>query len=235
MRTGQEKPGCPTSKTGNEDDRSELCTECASTRPAIPQATGRLAMCSVQIGQADQEQPFQVHRGTSVSVRGAQLRQSRTSAPTRRSQTTAHGVVAALALPTSLPASSQPLRPLPLTSLHRLPHDISMLYDIGRVDTSGRVACGDIVEALRWRSGGKIEVILSQGAIVIRPSPDGLFSVPHRPRIIIPARARRRCAIRPGDHVLLAAAPDYGIVIVYPLSVVDEMIARYHSSYSAES
>jgi hypothetical protein len=33
--------------------------------------------------------------------------------------------------------------------------------------------------------------------------------------------------------VLLAAAPDYGIVIVYPLSVVDEMIARYHSTYSA--
>jgi bifunctional DNA-binding transcriptional regulator/antitoxin component of YhaV-PrlF toxin-antitoxin module len=108
-----------------------------------------------------------------------------------------------------------------------------MLYDIGRVDKSGRVANGDIVEALRWRPGDKLEMILNQLAIVIRVSPDGLFSVPHRPRIIIPARARRRCAIRPGDHVLLAAAPEYGIVIVYPLSVVDEMIARYHSAHSA--
>ena len=104
---------------------------------------------------------------------------------------------------------------------------------MGRVDTSGRVANGDIVEALRWRPGDKLEMILSQGAIVIRASPDGLFSVPRRPRIIIPARVRRGCAIRPGDHVLLAAAPDYGILIVYPLPVVDEMIARYHSESSA--
>jgi bifunctional DNA-binding transcriptional regulator/antitoxin component of YhaV-PrlF toxin-antitoxin module len=107
-----------------------------------------------------------------------------------------------------------------------------MLYGIGRVDTSGRVANGDIVEALRWRPGDKLEIIVSQGTIVIRTSPDGFFSVPHRPRIIIPARARRRCGIRPSDHVLLAAAPGHGIVIVYPRSVVDEMIARYHSAYS---
>jgi bifunctional DNA-binding transcriptional regulator/antitoxin component of YhaV-PrlF toxin-antitoxin module len=140
--------------------------------------------------------------------------------------------VAALALPVSRSASSQLPAPLPLTSLHRLPQDTSMLYGIGRVDTSGRVANGDIVEALRWRPGDKLEMILSQGAIVIRVAPDGLFSVQHRPRIIIPARARRRCGIMPSDHVLLAAAPDHGIVIVYPLSAVDEMIVRYHSTYS---
>jgi bifunctional DNA-binding transcriptional regulator/antitoxin component of YhaV-PrlF toxin-antitoxin module len=108
-----------------------------------------------------------------------------------------------------------------------------MLYGIGRVDSSGRVANGDIVEALRWRPGDKLEMIVSHGTIVIHSSPDGLFSVPRRPRIIIPARVRRRCAIRPSDHVLLAAAPAYGIVIVYPLPVVDEMIARYHSASSA--
>jgi hypothetical protein len=164
----------------------------------------------------------------------AQLRQPRAAAPASRSQTTAQGVVAALALPASCPVPSQPLRPLPLANLHQLPRETSMLYDIGRVDASGRVANVDIVEALRWRPGDKLEMILSQLAIVIRVSPDGLFSVPHRPRIIIPARARRRCAIRPGDHVLLAAAPDYGIVIVYQLSVVDEMITSYHCTHSAE-
>ena len=153
-----------------------------------------------------------------------------------RSLTTAQCVVAALTLPASVPAISQPLCPPPLNELHRLVYDASMLYGMGRVDTSGRVANGDIVEALSWQPGDKLEMILSQGAIVIRASPDGLFSVPRRPRIIIPARARRDCSIRPGDHVLLAAAPDYGIVIVYPLPVVDEMIARYHSASStAES
>jgi hypothetical protein len=187
------------------------------------------------VGRADRERQFQARRNASASGSGTQLRRPRAHADVaaRRSQTTAQCVVAALALPASIPAPSQPLRPPPLTSLHQLPHDTSMLYGIGRVDTSGRVANGDIVEALRWRSGDKLEMIFSQGAIVIRASPDGLFPVPRRPRIIIPATARRRCAIRPGDHVLLAAAPDYGIVIVYPLPVVDEMITRYHSASSA--
>jgi bifunctional DNA-binding transcriptional regulator/antitoxin component of YhaV-PrlF toxin-antitoxin module len=150
-----------------------------------------------------------------------------------RSRTTAQCVVTALTLPASVPATSQPLRPPPLTNLHPLPHDTSLLYGMGRIDASGRVANGDIVEALRWRPGDKLEMILSQGAIVIRASHDGLFSVPRRPRIIIPAGARRGCEIMPGDHVLLAAAPDYGILIVYPLPVVDEMIARYHTLSSA--
>jgi bifunctional DNA-binding transcriptional regulator/antitoxin component of YhaV-PrlF toxin-antitoxin module len=183
-------------------------------------------------GQADRLS--QVHGSTSSS--GPGLRQSRVAVSAKRSTTTAQCVVAALTLPASVPATSQPLRPPPLTELHLLVYDASMLYGIGRVDTSGRVANSDIVEALGWHPGDKLEMILSQGTVVIRASPDGLLSVPHRPRIIVPARARRGCSIRPGDHVLLAAAPDYGIVIVYPLSIVDEMIARYHSASStAES
>lgn len=109
-----------------------------------------------------------------------------------------------------------------------------MLYGIGRVDDSGRVGNRDIVGALGWRPGDKLDMILTQGAIIIRVTPDGPFSVPQRPRIIIPATARRRHAIRPGDHVLVAAAPDYGVVILYPLSALDEMLTRYHSAYPAE-
>jgi bifunctional DNA-binding transcriptional regulator/antitoxin component of YhaV-PrlF toxin-antitoxin module len=148
-----------------------------------------------------------------------------------RAPTTAHGVVAALALPAAPRASRQSIRPLPLTSLDRLPRDASMLYDIGRVDASGRVENRNIIEALRWQAGDKLELILAQGAIVIRASSDGHFSVPRRPRIIIPATARQRHAIRPGDHVLVAAAPEYGVLIMYPLSILNEMIASYHSAY----
>ena len=72
---------------------------------------------------------------------------------TSRPQTTAQGVVASLALPAARPASPQPVSPLPLTGLHRLPRDASMLYDIGRVDGSGRIASNDIINALRWQPG----------------------------------------------------------------------------------
>jgi hypothetical protein len=160
------------------------------------------------------------------------LRQPRGAAARfRHGRTIAQGVVAALALPASPP--SLPPRPPPLTGLHRLPRDTSMLYDIGQVDASGRVASRDIVAALRWQPRDRLELILTAGAIVLRASSDGLFCVPQRPCIIVPARARRRHAIRPGDHVLLAAAPDFGTVLVYPLSALDEMIARYHSTHPA--
>jgi hypothetical protein len=105
-----------------------------------------------------------------------------------------------------------------------------MLYDIGRVDGSGRLTSNGIINALRWHHGSNLDVILTSRSIVIRAAPDGLFSVPRRPCIIIPAHARRPHGIKPGDQVLIAAAPDYGLVLVYPLSALDEMISRYHSA-----
>ena len=156
----------------------------------------------------------------------------RTTTPSliRRPQTTAQGIVGSLVLPAARPAPSQLASPLPMTGLHRLPRDASMLYDIGRVDGSGRVASNDIINALHWRPGSKLDVILTPRTIVIRAAADGPFSVPRRPCIIIPSHARRPHGIKPGDHVLIAAAPDHGLVIVYPLSALDEMISRYHSA-----
>jgi hypothetical protein len=147
-------------------------------------------------------------------------------------RTTADEVVAALALPA--PPSALPPHPLPLTRLHQLPRETSMLYDIGQIDASGRVASRDIVGVLHWQPQGRLEVSLTEGAIVLRASRDGLLSVPQSPRIVIPATARRRYSIKPSDHVLLAAAPEYHTVIVYPLSAVDEMVARYHSAHPPE-
>jgi hypothetical protein len=152
------------------------------------------------------------------------------SGATMLSQTLAQAVVGSLVLPPARPAPSQPASPLPLTDLHRLPRDTSLLYDIGRVDGSGRVASNDIVNALNWSSGSKLDVILTPKSIVLRSASDGLFSVPQRPCIVIPSHARRPHGIKPGDHVLIAAAPDHGLVIVYPLSALDEMISRYHSA-----
>jgi hypothetical protein len=140
-------------------------------------------------------------------------------------------VIASLALPAARPAPSQHASPLLLTGLHQPPRDASMLYDIGRVDGSGRVASNDIINALRWQPGSKLDVILTPRTIVIRAAPRGQLRVPQRPCIIIPSHVRRPHDINPGDHVLIAAAPDYGLVIVYPLSALDEMISRYHSAH----
>jgi bifunctional DNA-binding transcriptional regulator/antitoxin component of YhaV-PrlF toxin-antitoxin module len=145
-------------------------------------------------------------------------------------RTAAQQIVAALSLPLS-PAPAEPLRPLPLVGLHQLSRDTTMLYGVGRVDASGRVSNRDIVRALGWQPGDKLEVIPALGGIVILSSPDGLLSVPLKPYIVIPAAARLLHNIEAGDHVLLAAAPEYGIVIIHTRQAVNDMLARYHSSF----
>jgi bifunctional DNA-binding transcriptional regulator/antitoxin component of YhaV-PrlF toxin-antitoxin module len=172
-------------------------------------------------------------QGNPAAASRSPLRRLSAATVARHAPATAQTVVAALALPPSPLAAPQPVRPLPLTSLDQLPRDASMLYDIARIDDSGRIKNHEIIKILGWRAGDKLEMILTQGAIIIRPSPDGHFCIPQRPRIIIPLAARKRHAIGPGDHVLVAAAPDYGVLIVYPVPTLNEMIACYHSTNPA--
>jgi len=156
------------------------------------------------------------------------------ASPTGSARTAAQEIVTALALPLS-PASAEPLRPLPLIGLHQLSRDTTMLYGVGPVDASGRVKNRDIVRALGWQPGDKLEVIPTLGCIVILSSPDGLLSVPLKPCIVIPAAARQLHNIKAGDHVLLAAAPEYGVVIIHTRQAINDMLARYHSAHSPSS
>jgi hypothetical protein len=144
-------------------------------------------------------------------------------------RTAAQKIIAALALPLP-PASAEPLRPLPLIGLHQLSRDTTMLYDVGRVDDSGRISNRDIVRALAWQPGDKLDVIPALSGIVILSSPDGLLTVPAKLCIAIPAAARRLHNIETGDHVLLAAAPEYGLVIIHTRQAINDMLARYHSA-----
>jgi len=169
-------------------------------------------------------------RGLPRQAAGSPARKGAPSSAARP-RTTAQGVVTALALPAARAGTAQPVSPLPLGGLHQLPRDASMLYDIRRVDRSGRVVSGDIIDALRWQPGSTLDVIVTRRTIVIRTAPGGRLRVPPRPCIIIPSHARRPHGISPGDHVLIAAAPEFGLVIVYPLSALDEMISRYHSAH----
>jgi hypothetical protein len=44
--------------------------------------------------------------------------------------------------------------------------------------------------------------------------------------------AVRQHDIEPRDHVLLTAAPEYGVVIVHTRQAMNEMLARYHSTFT---
>lgn len=164
------------------------------------------------------------------------VRRGETYGPTpglRGELPTAAQLVAALSLPRSRPVPAQRTLPLPMTTLPQLPRDGSMLYGIARVDTSGRVAHREISLALGWSPEDHLDVSVIASAIILRQAPDGMLKAPRVPYIVIPASARHRCAITAGDNVLLAAAPDYGTLIVHTMSALDDMLARYHSASTA--
>ena len=145
----------------------------------------------------------------------------------------AQQIIKALALPTAGRAPVAP-RPLPLSHLPRLPSETSMGYGIGRVDPSGRVTSRGITDALRWRPGDLLAMTLTPSAVVLCPSPDGLLRVPRRPCIAIPVTARRLVSITPGDGLLLAAAPEYRIVIVHTMQAMEDMLVSFYAQIAAD-
>jgi len=57
-----------------------------------------------------------------------------------------------------------------------------------------------------------------------------MITLPHRAYIAIPAALRRRCGLRPGDRVLLAAGPGQDMLAAYSLAVVDQAIRAHGAS-----
>jgi hypothetical protein len=98
------------------------------------------------------------------------------------------------------------------------------VYGLGRIDASGRIADRAVISALGWRGGDRLTLTASAGVMAARRGPGGIVTVPPRPCIVIPAALRRRCGLRAGDRVLLAALPAEDTLTAYSLAVVDQAI-----------
>ena len=57
-----------------------------------------------------------------------------------------------------------------------------------------------------------------------------MVTVPARAYLAIPAVLRRRCGLRAGDLVLLAALPGQDALAAYPFAVVDQAL-RAHGPF----
>ena len=130
----------------------------------------------------------------------------------------------AAARPARAPAAA---RPLPLTAPPARPPALGrdVVYGLGRIDASGRVADRTVTGALGWRGGDRLTLTASAGVVTARRDPDGLATLPPRPCIAIPATLRHRCGLLPGDPVLLAARPAEDTLTAYSLAVVDQALA----------
>jgi hypothetical protein len=132
-------------------------------------------------------------------------------------------------------AKSAACRPLPLARPVPVPSaPDEVVYGIGRIDSSGRIADRAVIDALGWQGGDWLTLTVDAGVVTARRDPGGMVTLPARPYIAIPAALRRRCGLLPGDRVLLAAMPGAGILTAYPLAVVDQAIRAYGVSQHAQ-
>ena len=84
-----------------------------------------------------------------------------------------------------------------------------------------------ITGALAWREGDRLTVTASPGVVTARRDPRGMVTVPARACLAIPAVLRRRCGLRAGDRVLLAAVPGQDMLAAYSFAVVDQAIGAH--------
>ena len=99
-----------------------------------------------------------------------------------------------------------------------------VVYGLGRIDASGRVADRTVTRALGWHGGDRLTLTASAGVVTARRDPHGLAVLPPRHCIVIPATLRYRCGLLPGDPVLLAARPAEDTLTAYSLAVVDQAL-----------
>jgi hypothetical protein len=121
-------------------------------------------------------------------------------------------------------------RPMPLASPPGRP---DVVYGFGRIDASGRVADRATIAALGWRGGDRLTLTAEAGVMIARRDPGGMITMPSRPYVVIPARLRRRCGLRAGDNVLLAASPGQDTLAAYSFAVVDQAL-RAHATVPGE-
>jgi AbrB family looped-hinge helix DNA binding protein len=108
-----------------------------------------------------------------------------------------------------------------------------VVYGLGRIDASGRIADRSVTAALGWSDGDRLTLTAEAGVVIARRDPGGLVTVPSRSYVVIPAALRSRCGLRAGDRVLLAAIPGEGVLAAYPLAIVDQAIRSHHGALTA--
>jgi hypothetical protein len=125
-----------------------------------------------------------------------------------------------------------PARRLPMAAAPEVPAvPDDVVYGTGRIDESGRVADRAMTGTLGWRAGDRLTLMAAAGVVFARRDPAGMVTMPAKPYLVIPAALRRRCGLRPGDHVLLAASPGEDMLAAYSFAVVDRAL-RAHDPVS---
>ncbi|MER5393097.1 hypothetical protein [Saccharopolyspora sp. NPDC002686] len=129
---------------------------------------------------------------------------------------------------TSTPVGSGERRSLPLPVIARR-REMPVTYGMARMDSSGRVSARPVLHTLEWPPGQSLTIRVTSGAVVLQPDAGGVHRLPGTPLITIPATARAAYGIHTGDCVLLVADPRRDMLLIDPLTAVDEALEQRHA------
>ncbi|HMI26040.1 MAG TPA: hypothetical protein VK594_16275 [Streptosporangiaceae bacterium] len=95
--------------------------------------------------------------------------------------------------PRGRPGAAGPL-PLPASPGQAPALAADVVYGLGRIDASGRVADRTVTRALGWHDGDRLTLTASAGVVTARRDPHGLATLPPGPA----SRSPRRCGTAAG-------------------------------------
>ncbi|MFF4599817.1 hypothetical protein [Amycolatopsis sp. NPDC001319] len=144
------------------------------------------------------------------------------------------GLVSPLALPgrVTVPARAETSRPVPMGL--PLLRDLSAVdgprLSIALMDGGGRLQDRGAVAALGWSPGDRLLITLVETSVVIRRRADGVFVMPRKPYVVLPAAVRRGCGALAGSRLLLVADPVQDVVVVHPEAALQMMLRTFHAA-----
>jgi hypothetical protein len=92
------------------------------------------------------------------------------------------------------------------------------------VDVHGRVASRAVLDYLGWETGTRVQMQMLAGLIALTVDRAGPQAVATRGVLRLPVGLRRSCGLETGERVLLAADREDGVLLVYPLAVLDNVL-----------
>ncbi|MGV9295779.1 hypothetical protein [Amycolatopsis sp. NPDC003676] len=102
-----------------------------------------------------------------------------------------------------------------------------MAYALGHIDRSGRISARTLLTNLGWSVGDHLDITALPDTLVLTRTPHGTHPVRSNQFVLLPHSARQAIGIRPGDTMLLAAAPAYDLLLAHAQSALAVMVSTH--------
>ncbi|MET3424831.1 bifunctional DNA-binding transcriptional regulator/antitoxin component of YhaV-PrlF toxin-antitoxin module [Actinoplanes tereljensis] len=96
------------------------------------------------------------------------------------------------------------------------------------MDRSGRLIAVEILAALGWRPGVRLDARARAGLVLVTADEQGTFVLRRRDELRLPATVRHWSGLTTGCRVLLVAEPESERLVIHPPAALGAMLREFH-------